>query len=387
MRKLNIVIAGMIVFGMLLAACTGGATQTTAPQATSAPTMVPTTAAASAPSGASSGKIALLLPETKTARYETADRPDFEAKLKELCPNCEIIYSNANQDANAQLSQAEAALTNGAQVLVLDPVDSAAAGAIADKAKAQGVPVIAYDRLILNSDGVNYYISFDNVEVGKLQAQSLVDKLNAEGIQNPTIVMINGSPTDNNASLFKQGAHSVFDPLVQAGKLTIAKEYDTPDWSPDQAQNEMQQALTALGNKVDGVYCANDGTASGAIAAMKTAGLDPLPPVTGQDAELAAIQRILIGEQYMTVYKAIKPEADAAAELAYDLLTKTAVPDSMTAGKTTNNGTIDVPSVLLTPVAVTKDNINDTVVKDGFWTVDQICTADYASACAAAGLK
>lgn len=374
MRKHNKVTVGLLIISLLLAACSS-ATQTPATQATSAP------------SGTTTGKIALLLPETKTARYETADRPDFEAKMKALCPDCEIIYSNANQDANAQLSQAEAALTNGAQVLVLDPVDSAAAGAIADKAKAQGVPVIAYDRLILNSDGVNYYISFDNVEVGKLQAQSLIDKLNAEGIQNPTIVMINGSPTDNNASLFKQGAHSVFDPLVQAGKLTIAKEYDTPDWSPDQAQNEMQQALTALGNKVDGVYCANDGTASGAIAAMKTAGLSPLPPVTGQDAELAAIQRILVGEQYMTVYKAIKPEAEAAAELAYDLLTGTTVPDSMTAGKTTNNGTIDVPSVLLTPVAVTKDNINDTVVKDGFWTVDQICTADYASACTAAGLK
>ena len=138
--------------------------------------------------------------------------------------------------------------------------------------------------------------------------------------------MINGSPTDNNAKLFKQGAHSVFDPLVSSKKLTIAKEYDTPDWSPDQAQNEMQQALTALGNKVDGVYAANDGTAGGAIAAMKAAGLNPLPPVTGQDAELAAIQRILAGEQYMTVYKAIKPEAEAAAELAFDLLTKTEVP-------------------------------------------------------------
>jgi len=207
-----------------------------------------------------SGTIALLLPETKTARYETADRPYFEAKFKELCPNCEIIYSNANQDASAQLSQAQAALTNGAQVLVLDPVDSAAAGGIADAAKAQGVPVIAYDRLILNSDGVDYYLSFDNEKVGQLQAQSLVDRLNQLGIQNPQIVMINGSPTDNNAGLFKAGAHSVFDPLVQAGKVTIAKEYDTPDWSPDQAQNEMQQALTALGNKVDGVYCANDGT-------------------------------------------------------------------------------------------------------------------------------
>jgi D-xylose transport system substrate-binding protein len=427
MHKRNILIAGILVLSMALAACGGAATTvaptaiptlapvaTSAPQATSVPqatstpevmattAMTPTMAAATetpmateamtatqattSTTSSASGTIALLLPETKTTRYETADRPDFEAKFKELCPACQIIYSNANQDANTQLSQAEAALTNGAQVLVLDPVDSAAAGSIADKAKAAGVPVIAYDRLILNSDGVNYYISFDNEEVGKLQAQSLVDKLTSMGVANPTIVMINGSPTDNNASLFKAGAHSVFDPLVSAGKLTIAKEYDTPDWSPDQAQNEMQQALTALGNKVDGVYCANDGTASGAIAAMKAAGLSPLPPVTGQDAELAGIQRILVGDQYMTVYKAIKPEAEAAAQLAYDLLTKTAVPDSMTNGKTVNNGKYDVPSVLLTPVAVTKDNVKTTVVADGFWTTDQICTADYASACKDAGL-
>jgi D-xylose transport system substrate-binding protein len=422
MIKRNILIAGVLVLSMVLAACGGGAATTAAPtavptlapvatsvpQATNTPevaattAMTPTMAAATetpmateamtatqattSTTSSASGTVALLLPETKTTRYETADRPDFEAKFMQLCPNCKIIYSNANQDANTQLSQAEAALTNGAQVLVLDPVDSAAAGAIADKAKAAGVPVIAYDRLILNSNGVNYYISFDNQEVGKLQAQSLVDKLTSMGIANPTIVMINGSPTDNNASLFKAGAHSVFDPLVSAGKLTIAKEYDTPDWSPDQAQNEMQQALTALGNKVDGVYCANDGTASGAIAAMKAAGLSPLPPVTGQDAELAGIQRILVGEQYMTVYKAIKPEAEAAAQLAFDLLTKTPVPDSMTNGKTVNNGTFDVPSVLLTPIAVTKDNVKTTVVADGFWTTAQICTADYASACKDAGL-
>jgi D-xylose transport system substrate-binding protein len=381
-------IMGLILIAALLVAGCG-------PAATSVPPTAPATQAAATatqpPAGttpsAAAGKIALLLPETKTARYETADRPDFEAKMKELCPNCEILYSNANQDASAQLSQAQAALTNGAQVMVLDPVDSQAASVIADTAKAQGVPVIAYDRLVLNSDGVNYYISFDNEKVGQLQAQSLVDRLNQLGIQNPTIVMINGSPTDNNAGLFKAGAHSVFDPLVQAGKLTIAKEYDTPDWSPDQAQNEMQQALTALGNKVDGVYCANDGTAGGAIAAMKAAGLSPLPPVTGQDAELAGIQRILVDEQYMTVYKAIKPEAEAAAELAYDLLTNTPVPADMTGGKTVANGKMDVPSVLLTPVAVTKDNIKTTVVADGFWTVQQICTADYAAACTAAGLQ
>jgi D-xylose transport system substrate-binding protein len=383
----SIVIGLALVAALGLSACASAPTPApTAAPPTAAPAPTSAPAATSAPSAAG-GTIALLLPETKTTRYETADRPDFQAKFMALCPSCKIIYSNANQDATTQANQVDAALTNGAKVLVLDPVDSAAAAALADKAKAQGVPVIAYDRLILNSTGVNYYISFDNVKVGQLQAQSLIDALNKMGKTNPSIVMINGSPTDNNAKLFKQGAHSVFDPLVAAGKLTIAKEYDTPDWSPDQAQNEMQQALTALGNKVDGVYAANDGTAGGAIAAMKAAGLSPLPPITGQDAELAAIQRILAGEQYMTVYKAIKPEAEAAAQLAYDLLTKTAVPASMTNGQTTPNGKMDVPSVLLTPVAVTKDNVKTTVVADGFWTVDKICTTDYAAVCKAAGLQ
>ncbi len=429
--KGSILFASILILAMVLAGCAPAASQaTTAPTVpaattaptiavpttppttaapTMAPTVAPTTAAATmaptaaatsssaapvqsilpnmTPDTSANGKIALLLPETKTTRYETADRPYFEERMKQLCPNCEIIYSNANQDANQQLSQAEAALTNGAQVLVLDPVDSASAASIADRAAAQGVPVIAYDRLILNTKNVNYYISFDNVKVGQLQAQSLVDALSNMQTQNPpVIVMINGSPTDNNAKLFKQGAHSVFDPLVAAGKLKIAAEYDTPDWSPDQAQNEMQQALTATGNKIDGVYCANDGTASGAIAAMKAANVSPLPPVTGQDAELTAIQRILVGEQYMTVYKAIKPEAYSAAELAFGLLTKADL-SNVTNGATTNNGTADIPSVLLTPVAVTKDNIKSTVVADGFWTAAQICTPDYAAACQAAGIQ
>jgi D-xylose transport system substrate-binding protein len=391
-----------IAFALVAAACSGGATQTAPPTqapATEAPTtqapaateaMQPTATEAPATEqptqGAATGTVALLLPETKTTRYEAADRPYFTQKFNELCPNCELIYNNANQDAQLQLSQAEAALANGAQVLVLDPVDSASAGVIADRAQQQGVPVIAYDRLILNSQGVSAYISFDNVEVGKLQANSLWDKLQSENIQNPTIVMINGAPTDNNAALFKQGAHSVFDPLVNDGQLTIAKEYDTPDWSPNEAQNEMQQALTAMAPQVpDGVYCANDGTASGAIAAMKAADISPLPPVTGQDAELAAIQRILVGEQYMTVYKAIKPEAETAAQMAYNLLTGQSI-DSLTEGNTVNNNAYDVPSVLLKPVAVTKDNVKSTVVADGFHTVDQICTTEYEQACKDAGL-
>ncbi|XWJ73018.1 sugar ABC transporter substrate-binding protein [Sorangium cellulosum] len=324
-------------------------------------------------------KIALLLPESKTARYESKDRPFFEAKIKALCPECQILASNANQDASQQQAQAEAALTNGARVLVLDAVDSASAAVIATKAKAQKVPVIAYDRLVPGTDAIDYYVSFDNESVGRLQGESLLTALGNK----PTarVVMINGAATDNNGMLFKKGAHSALD-----GKAQIVKEYDTPDWSPDKAQDQMTQALTALNNQVDGVYAANDGTAGGAIAAMKAAGIKPLPPVTGQDAELAAVQRILLGEQYMTVYKAIKPQAEAAAVIAYHLATGKPVPTDITGGKTVDNGKKDVPSVLLVPLAVTKENLKDTVIADAFWTSEQICTNQYAEACKAAGI-
>jgi D-xylose transport system substrate-binding protein len=333
----------------------------------------------SSPQASGGKKIALLLPESSTTRYETQDRPIFTQKLMQICSDCQLLYSNANQDAAQQQSQAEAALTNGANVLVLDAVDGAAAAVIADRAKQAGVPVIAYDRLITGTPNVDYYISFDNVRVGQLQGMALLEAL--AGKTNPSIVMINGSPTDNNAKLFKQGAHSVLD-----GKVNIAKEYDTPDWSPAQAQNQMQQALTALNNMVDGVYAANDGTAGGAIAAMKSAGVTPWPPVTGQDAELTAIQRILVGDQFMTVYKAIRPQAETAAVLAFNLATGMPIPASATNGATTNNGAKDVPSILLNPVSVTKNNVKSTVVADGFWSRDDICTADYAAACTAAGI-
>ena len=232
------------------------------------------------------GTIALLLPETKTTRYETQDKPLFEAKVKALCPNCKILYQNANQDPAQQQQQAEAALTQGAKVLVLDAVDAASAGAIVQKAKAQNVPVISYDRLVTNAP-VSYYISFDNVRVGQLQGQALASKLKQDGKATGPIVMINGAPTDNNAKLFKQGATGA---LNSAG-VKVLKSYDTPDWSPDKAQNEMQQAITAVGdNGFNGVYAANDGTAGGAIAAMKSAGVNATTrPTTGQDAELAGI--------------------------------------------------------------------------------------------------
>jgi D-xylose transport system substrate-binding protein len=266
-------------------------------------------------------------------------------------------------------------------VLVLDPVDAASAGAVVQRAKQSQIPVISYDRLITDAD-IDYYISFDNEKVGQLQGESLVSKLEEDGAKGD-IIMINGAPTDNNATLFKKGAHSVIDDSA----FKVAKEYDTPDWSPDKAQQEMDQAITAVGKDgFVGVYAANDGTAGGAIAAMKGQGVDPTKiPVTGQDAELAAIQRILIGEQYMTVYKAIKPEAEAAAELAV-ALAKGEEPTADTS-ETVNNGMKDVPSILLEPIAVTKENINDTIVKDEFWSVDEICTGKYAAACKEAGIQ
>jgi D-xylose transport system substrate-binding protein len=326
--------------------------------------------------------IALLLPESKTMRYESFDRPYFERKVKELCAECRIIYSNADQDAAKQQNQAEAALTNGANVLVLDPVDSLSVGSVVARARQSKIPVISYDRLILNAD-VDYYISFDNEKIGQLQGQALVDKLKADGKDKGTIVVINGSPTDNNAKLYKNGAHSVID----GSGLVIGAEYDTPDWSPDKAQQQMEQAITKLGkDKIVGVYAANDGMAGGAIAAMKAAGFNPLPPVTGQDSELAAIQRVVAGEQYMTIYKAMKLEAEAAAEVAV-ALAKGGQPAADKVNGKVNNGQKDVPSILLTAGTVTKDNVKSTVVADGFWKAEQICEGAYKDACAAAQVQ
>jgi D-xylose transport system substrate-binding protein len=364
-----------LVIGLGLAACGGGG-------------------------GGGGPKVALLLPESKTTRYEAHDHPEFEAALKTACPDCDLIYSNANQDASQQQSQMEAALTDGADVVVLDPVDSTSAAAMVTKAKQQNVPVVSYDRLILDSPDVNYYVSFDNVRVGQLQGQTLSRKLASDGNTSGPIVRINGSPTDNNAKLFGQGAASAFS---QAG-VQVAKEYDTPDWSPDQAQTEMDQAITALGKTgFKGVYAMNDGTAGGAIAAMQAAGVDPSTiPTTGQDAELEAVQRILSGTQYMTVYKATRPEAQTAAKIAAALAQNKPVPTNglPVAQTKTNNGSTDVPSFLLTPIAVTKDGGSGTssvktatyggqplVGPSGYWTAQQICTSQFQSACQAAGIS
>jgi D-xylose transport system substrate-binding protein len=326
-------------------------------------------------------KIALLLPETKTTRYEQHDRPGFTNKVTELCPDCEVLYANAAQDATKQQAQAEAVITKGAAVLVLDAVDADAAATMVERAKQSDVPVIAYDRLISDAD-IDYYVSFDNVRQGRIEARTLLDKLGNDG-DGKSIVMINGSPTDPSAGDYKKGAHQVFD----ASGVEIAKEYDTPDWSPDKAQLEVEQAITALGKEnIDAVYSANDGMAGGAIAAMKSAGIDPKEvPVTGGDAEVAAIQRILAGEQFMTIYLTIKKQAEVSAQLAVAAANGDKPPSGVINAKV-DNGQKQVPSVLLTPVAVTKDNFNDTIIADGFLEPGEICTGEYTAMCKEAGI-
>jgi D-xylose transport system substrate-binding protein len=372
MKKYGLFAVCLLAAAMLLAACGSSDDNSTSTSGGSS--------SGAASSGSKGGKIAFLLPESKTARYETQDKPLFQKKVKSLCPSCKIVYSNADQDASKQQQQAEAALTQGVKVMVLDPVDGAAAAAIVNQANAKKVPVISYDRLLLNSSP-DYYVEFNSPQVGQIQGKSLVDKLKKDGKQG-SIIMINGAPTDNNAKLFKQGAHSEID---KSG-FKVAKEYDTPDWSPDKAQSEMEQAITAVGKgKFVGVYAANDGTAGGAIAAMKSAGIDPKTiPTTGQDAEVAGIQRVLAGEQYMTVYKPIQPLADQAAEWAV-LLAQGKKPTDATAKE--NNGKTDVPTKKLDVTPVMATNVKSTVIKDGFWKPSQICTGAYKSACAKYGIQ
>jgi len=332
------------------------------------------------------GTIGFLLPETQTARYETQDKPLFEQKVAELCPDCEILYQNADQDPTKQQSQVEAMVTEGVDVMVLDPVDSLSAAGMVTRATSSDIPVISYDRLILDAD-LAAYAEFNSPEVGKQQGEALADQLEKNGNPTGPIVQINGDPKDNNAKLFKEGATAVFE---QKG-IDVAKEYDTPDWLPENAQTEMDQAITALGDGgFHGVLAANDGTAGGAIAALKGAGIEPSPetiPVTGQDAELAGIQRILAGEQYMTVYKPIKPLADNAATLAVAVVNGEDPAQSPVINGEEDNNTEQVPSAITDTIPVFQDNVKDTVVKDGYWSVQEICTQQYAQDCKDAGIK
>ncbi|MCL6671569.1 sugar ABC transporter substrate-binding protein [Streptomyces sp. NPDC101209] len=332
----------------------------------------------SSSSGGGGKSIGLLLPDNVTARYEKFDKPYFEAKVKELCGDCTVSYANAAADPAKQAQQMSSMVTKGVKVIVVSAQDSAAIKSSIQSAVDKGVKVVAYDRLAQGP--VSAYVSFDNVKVGQLQGQALLDALGSKAKKSSKIVMINGDDADPNAGQFKKGAHEALD-----GKVNIAYE-QSGLWKDTVAAQKMSAAITQLGAKnIAGVYAANDGMAGGIANTLKGAGISGIP-LTGQDAELAGIQRIVAGTQSSTVYKAYKPEADTAAELAVNLLQGKDI--KSLADTTVTSGSGDkVQAKLLTPVSVTVKNIKDTVVKDGLYTVSQICTADFAAACKKAGLQ
>ncbi len=327
--------------------------------------------------GANGGKgcthIAFLLPESATAaRWEAADHPLTEAAIKQYLPGATVDVVNAQGSAATQQSQAETELTKGACILVVAPKDSDQAAAIVAKAKASDVPVIAYDRLIQSAD-LNYYVSFDGVQVGELQGQYIVDHYKdyvTPGHNN--VVMIDGSPTDNNAKLFGQGAHSKLDPLFNNGTLKKVYEQQTPDWDNAKAQTEMEAALTANNNDIQIAYVMNDGMANTSIAALKAQGLAGKVLVTGQDAEVSGIRNILLGYQSMTIYKPIKKLADATGRLVA-AISKGEDTKSIASATITTSGGASIPSVLNDVTAVDKTNIASTVIADNFVSKADVC--------------
>jgi D-xylose transport system substrate-binding protein len=302
--------------------------------------------------------IGLSMATLRTERWAT-DRDLFVAKAREL--GAEVKVLSADDDAELQNRQAENLILQGVDVLVVIAQDGEAASYIVDKAHEASIKVIAYDRLIKDSD-LDYYISFDNVKVGEEQARGVL-----EAVDEGNFAYIGGSPTDNNAYLVKEGSFNLLQPLIDNGSITLVLDNFTKDWKPEIAYDTMKAYLEA-GGEIDAVVAANDGTASGVIAALEEYGLDGKVPVSGQDASLAACQSIVEGKQTVTVYKPIKSIASMTAEMAIAAVKG----ENVETETTVNNGKIDVPSYLLDVVAVTKDNMMDTVIKDGFQNYEDV---------------
>ena len=325
--------------------------------------------------GGSGDKVAFLMPDTGSTRYELHDRPGFEKKLKELCESCTPLYNNADGSADKQQQQFNSALAQGAKVIVLDPVDSAAAVSLVNAAHAKGAKVIAYDRPIPEAE-VDFYVSFDNQEIGKQIATSLIEKVKANPVPpGAGILIVNGSPTDAAAGLIKKGIHEGVD---NSGVPVLA-EYDTIEWKPENAQKWVSGQLSRFGDKVVGVVAANDGTAGGTIAAFKAAGINPNPPVSGNDATVAGLQLIIAGDQTNTISKPSEIVGGAAAEVAAKLLAgeKPEPTDEL----------FGSPSKLYTPTLVTQQNLKAEIVDKKINTPAELCSAAYAAACKKLGLS
>jgi len=327
-------------------------------------------------------KIGVILPDSKSsARWETNDRKYLKAAFE--AAGVEYDIQNAQDDKNAFQTIADQMITGGVNVLMIVNLDSGSGKAVLDKAKAQGVATIDYDRLTLNGSA-EYYVSFNNEGVGKLQGEGLVKCLADKKAVNPVVAYLNGSPTDNNATLFKNGYDSILKPKFDSKEYTKGGDEAVPGWVNNTGGTIFEQMLTKAGGKIDGVLAANDGLGNAAITVLKKNGLNGKVPVTGQDATVQGLQNILAGDQCMTVYKAVKQEADKAAELAIALAKGTKLP---AADKVIDpESKRSVPSVLLTPVAITFANVKD-VVADGYVTKEELCTAAFAAKCTEAGIK
>jgi D-xylose transport system substrate-binding protein len=322
------------------------------------------------------GTIAFLLAQQGVPVLRQ-DYREFEKKVEALCPNCTVVYRDAEGGAGNQLEQAEAVLAGGADVLVVDPVEPEAASEIVQKAKPQKVPVVSFNRLIMNAR-VDYYVGVDEEEAGRLQGQALVERLGEEGKPQAQIVSV----ADRGGRL-SIGARDAID----SGGLKVVKEYDIEEASTFDAEIEMRKAIEELGpNSFAGVYSSDDEIAWGVIEAMEFTRVDPAQkPVTGGGATLSALQRMLEGKQYMTVYEATQEQAHAAAEVAVELAKGNEVPNSWITDEPAN-GLRDVPSVLLRPTAVTKDTIDKTVVANGFVDSAQLCAGKYSKYCREDGI-
>jgi D-xylose transport system substrate-binding protein len=321
--------------------------------------------------------IGLLLPDTVTARYGQFDKPLIEKKISELCSDCKVSYDNAAADPSKQAQQVNTMITKGVKVLILDPEDSVGIQSSVEAAVKKGIKVIAYDRLAQGP--VSAYVSYDNEKIGELQGQALLTAMGSAAKPSSKIVMINGDPADPNAAQFKAGAHKALD-----GKVNIAYE-QSGLWKDTEANQKMNAAITSIGAKnIAGVYSANDTMAGGIATALKGAGINP--PLTGQDAELPGLQRILTGKQSSTIYKPYKPEADATAEIAVDMVNgKDWKSITDTTAKSGSGQT--VPAHLIPATTVTKANMNATVVKDGLYKTSDLCSAAFVAACKAAGIS
>lgn len=323
--------------------------------------------------------IGLALPESRTTRYDAVDLPTVKAEIKQRCPRCTVNYVNAAGDAGTQRHQIDTLIDDGVKAIIVDPVDAKAIEPSVEKAHRAGIKVVAYDRLAQGP--IDAYTSFDNTEIGKEQGEGLLQVLGSKAGPHSRIVMIDGAKDDPNAAQFKAGAHSVLD-----GKVDIAAEYDTPGWLATRAAHEVDTAVARLGaDHIAAVYSANDGMAAGIVKALESAGVTPLPPVSGQDAQLDAVQRVVAGTQAFTIYKPYTVEAQTAAQLAVDLATGSS-PDIATTTIATDT-TKSVPTRLIGTTILDTTDIKQTVVADGLYTVHQICAPQLADACARLGLK